>query len=148
MPGGSNPFPSEEKSGFWVITEAARDRDHFFSTSHERNPPDDQIHPQTDPLQVRTLVGALAVVALAPATAHALPVNNNEGGGCTYTDKDGYDVPIDEGQDVFVDGKIVSCRGGTIVVTTAPASAGGSTQPSNLPPKVNIGNLPRAAATR
>ena len=73
-----------------------------------------------------TLVGALAVVALAPATAHALPVNNNEGGGCTYTDKDGYDVPIDEGQDVFVDGKIVSCRGGTIVVTTAPASAGGA----------------------
>jgi hypothetical protein len=89
-----------------------------------------------------TLVGALAVVALPPATAHALPVNNNEGGGCTYTDNDGYDVPIDEGQDVFVDGKIVSCRGGTIVVTTAPASAGGSTKPSNLPPTVNIGNLP------
>ena len=95
-----------------------------------------------------TLVGALAGVALAPATAHALPVNNNEGGGCTYTDNDGYDVPIDEGQDVFVDGKIVSCRGGTIVVTTVPASAGGSTKPSNLPPKVNIGNLPRAGATR
>src|SRR6476620_1167410 len=95
-----------------------------------------------------TLVGALAVVALAPATAHALPVNN-EGGGCHYTDKDGYDIPIDEGQDVFVDGKIVSCRGGSIVVTTAPASAGGSTKPTNLPPKVNvIGNLPRAAATR
>ena len=96
-----------------------------------------------------TLVGALAVVALAPATAHALPINNNEGGGCHYTDKDGYDIPIDEGQDVFVDGKIVSCRGGTIVVTTAPASAGGTTKPTNLPPKVNIiGNLPRAAATR
>jgi hypothetical protein len=55
-----------------------------------------------------TLVGALAVVVLAPATAQALPVNNNEGGGCHYTDKDGYDIPIDEGQDVFVDGKIVS----------------------------------------
>jgi len=55
-----------------------------------------------------TLVGALAVVALALATAHALPVNNNEGGGCHYTDKDGYDIPIDEDQDVFVDGKIVS----------------------------------------
>jgi hypothetical protein len=95
------------------------------------------------------LVGALAIVALAPATAYALPVNNNEGGGCHYTDKDGYDIPIDEGQDVFVDGKIVSCRGGSIVVTTAPASAGGSTKPTNLPPKVNvIGNLPRAAATR
>jgi hypothetical protein len=98
---------------------------------------------------VATLVGALAIVALAPATAYALPVNNNEGGGCHYTDKDGYDIPIDEGQDVFVDGKIVSCRGGSIVVTTAPASAGGSTKPTNLPPKVNvIGNLPRAAATR
>ncbi len=96
-----------------------------------------------------TLVGALAVVALAPATAHALPVNNNESGGCHYTDKDGYDIPIDEGQDVFVDGKIVSCRGGTTVVTIAPASAGGSTKPTKLPPKINvIGNLPRAAATR
>ena len=97
-----------------------------------------------------TLVGALAVVALAPATAHALPVNNNEGGGCTYTDKDGYDVPIDEGQDVFVDGKIVSCRGGTIVVTTAPASAGGSTKPSNLPPKVKSATCraPRQHAER
>ena len=96
-----------------------------------------------------TLVGALAVVALALATAHALPVNNNEGGGCHYTDKDSYDIPIDEDQDVFVDGKIVSCRGGTIVVTTAPASAGGSTKPTNLPPKVDIiGDLPRAAATR
>jgi hypothetical protein len=97
-----------------------------------------------------TLVGALAVVALAPATAHALPVNNNEGGGGRhYTDNNGYDIPIDEGQDVFVDGKIVSCRGGTIVVTTAPASAGGSTKPTNLPPKVDIiGDRPRAAATR
>lgn len=95
-----------------------------------------------------TIVGALAVVALAPATAHALPVNNNEGGGCHYTDKDGYDIPIDEGQDVFVDGKIVSCRGGSIVVTTAPASAGGSTRPS-LPSKGGVlANLPRLAATR
>lgn len=95
-----------------------------------------------------TLVGALAVVALAPATAHALPVNNNEGGGCHYTDKDGYDIPIDEGQDVFVDGKIVSCRGGSIVVTTAPASAGGSTRP-DLPSKGGVlANLPRLAATR
>jgi hypothetical protein len=96
-----------------------------------------------------TVVGALAVVALAPATAHALPVNQNEGGGCHYTDKDGYDIPIDEGQDVFVDGKIVSCRGGSIVVTTAPASSGGSVKPVNPPSKVGIfTNLPRAVATR
>ena len=96
-----------------------------------------------------TIVGALAVVALAPATASALPVNgNSESGGCTYTDNDGYDVPIDEGQDVFVDGKIVSCRGGTIVVTTAPASSGGNTGPSNMGPKINLGNLPKLSATR
>ena len=64
------------------MTEAAPDRDHFFSATDERNPPDDQIH-LTRFKYAATLVGALAVVALAPATAHALPVNNNEGGGCT-----------------------------------------------------------------
>jgi hypothetical protein len=33
-----------------------------------------------------TLLGAMAVFALAPATAHALPVNNGAGdGGCHYT---------------------------------------------------------------
>lgn len=78
-----------------------------------------------------TLVGALAVLILAPATAYAA---DNEptpgGGGCTYTDADGYDIPIDDGQDVFVDGKIVSCRGGKIVVTTAPQRNGASVRPT------------------
>ncbi len=75
-----------------------------------------------------TLLGALAFVALAPtATAYATD-NDPTGpsGGCHYTDADGYDIPIDEGQDVFVDGKIVSCRGGSIVVTTAPKANAGS----------------------
>jgi hypothetical protein len=64
-----------------------------------------------------TLLGALAFVALAPATAHAQPVNG--AGGCHYTDKDGYDIPIDDGQSVLVDGKTVSCSGGTITVSNA-----------------------------
>jgi hypothetical protein len=83
-----------------------------------------------------TVLGAFAVLAVAPATAFA--VDNDPtpgGGGCHYTDADGYDVPIDEGQDVFVDGKIVSCRGGTIVITTAP-------QRDNPRPPVKNGNLP------
>lgn len=83
------------------------------------------------------LLGALAVIAF-PATAHA--ADNEPTGpssGCTYTDADGYDIPIDEGQDVFVDGKIVSCRGGSIVVTTAPKRGVGNVRP----PLVN-GNLP------
>jgi hypothetical protein len=68
-----------------------------------------------------TLLGAMAVFALAPATAHAQPVNNGAGdGGCHYTDKDGYDIPIDDGQSVLVDGKTVSCSGGTITVSLAP----------------------------
>lgn len=70
-----------------------------------------------------TLLGAFAVLTLAPATAHAAdnqPIPGG-GGGCTYTDADGFPIPIDDGQDVFVDGKIVSCRGGTITTTTAPA---------------------------
>jgi hypothetical protein len=84
-----------------------------------------------------TILGAFAVLAIAPATAYAV---DNEptpgGGGCTYTDKDGYDIPIDDGQDVFVDGKIVSCRGGKIVVTTAPQRA------NVRPPILKGGNLP------
>jgi hypothetical protein len=83
-----------------------------------------------------TLLGALAFVALAPA-AHATDNEPTPGGGCTYTDADGYDIPIDEGQDVFVDGKIVSCRGGTIVVTNPPKSNVGNVRP----PLVN-GGLP------
>lgn len=69
-----------------------------------------------------TIVGAFAVLAVAPATAFA---TDNEpggggGGGCTYTDADGYSIPIDNGQGVFVDGKIVSCKDGRITVTTQP----------------------------
>ena len=71
-----------------------------------------------------TLLGAMAVVALAPATANAMPVGNGADGGCHYTDKDGYDIPIDEGQSVLVDGKTVTCSGGTITVSFAPKGGG------------------------
>jgi hypothetical protein len=81
-----------------------------------------------------TLLGALAFVALAPATAHALPVNNNEGGGCHYTDKDGYDIPIDDGQSVLVDGKTVSCSGGTITVSNAVKSGAAGVRPQQVNP--------------
>ena len=94
-----------------------------------------------------TLLGAMAVVALAPAVAHAQPVQHNDSGGCHYTDKDGYDIPIDEGQSVLVDGKTVTCRGGSIVVANAPASSGGI-KPNN-PSKIGVLiDLPRTAATR
>lgn len=68
------------------------------------------------------LFGALAIVSLAPATAYAEP-NGSSGpsGGCHYTDPDGYDIPIDEGQGVIVGGKLVTCTGGKTVVTDAPA---------------------------
>jgi hypothetical protein len=81
-----------------------------------------------------TLLGALAFVALAPATAHALPVNNNEGGGCHYTDKDGYDIPIDDGQSVLVDGKTVSCSGGTITVSNAVKGGAAGVRPQQVNP--------------
>ena len=54
-----------------------------------------------------TLLGALAVVALAPATAPRHRQRAPAQSGCHYTDADGYHIPIDDGQDVFVDGKIV-----------------------------------------
>ena len=68
-----------------------------------------------------TLLGALAIFAIAPATAFAEDNDPSGPGGCHYTDADGYDIPIHNGEDVYVDGKIVSCRGGSIVVTTPPA---------------------------
>jgi hypothetical protein len=73
-----------------------------------------------------TLLGALAIVTLAPATAHADDKGGSgPSGGCHYTDPDGYDIPIDEGQGVIVGGKTVTCTGGTIVVSNAPNTTGG-----------------------
>lgn len=81
----------------------------------------------------------MAFVALAPATAHA---TDNEptgpSGGCHYTDADGYDIPIDEGQDVFVDGKIVYCRGGSIVITTAPKRGVSGLRPQLVKPNAPV----------
>lgn len=86
-----------------------------------------------------TLLGAAAAFALAPATAHAPPVNGADGGGCHYTDKDGYDIPIDEGQSVLVDGKTVTCSGGTITVsnTVKPGGAGAQQQQGGVLSPVN-----------
>lgn len=69
-----------------------------------------------------TLLGALSVLLLAPATAYAVDNEPTPGGGagCNYTDADGYNIPIDDGQTVFVDGKLVTCKNGDVVVTTAP----------------------------
>ena len=89
-----------------------------------------------------TLLGAMAAFALAPAIAHAQPVGNGADGGCHYTDKDGYDIPIDDGQSVLVDGKTVTCSGGTITVSlktngagTHQQPAGGVLAPANTTPK-------------
>lgn len=68
-----------------------------------------------------TLLGAFAILSIAPATAFAEDNDPSGPGGCNYTDADGYTIPIHNGEDVYVDGKIVSCRNGSIVVTTPPA---------------------------
>jgi hypothetical protein len=104
-----------------------------------------------------TLLGALAFVAIAPGIANAQPVNNNEGGGCHYTDKDGYDIPIDEGQSVLVDGKTVTCTGGTTTVSNAvkgggavvQQQAGGVLAPVNETPKKSpvVRNVPILTAS-
>jgi hypothetical protein len=67
-----------------------------------------------------TLLGALAVLTIAPATAFGED-NSSGPGGCDYTDADGYTVPLRNGEDASLDGKIVSCRRGSIVVTMPPA---------------------------
>ncbi|WP_006246718.1 hypothetical protein [Mycolicibacterium tusciae] len=114
-----------------------------------------------------TVLGALAIFAIAPATAFAEDNDPSGPGGCHYTDADGYDIPIHNGEDVYVDGKIVSCRGGSIVVTTPPArgsdvrgplaggnlpvlSEAGSEQPTptTKTPKLPVLNVPVLTAGR
>src|SRR4029077_13515682 len=127
----ANPSLSGEESGLWAITDAplasasfpsaTRREGYTMNESTARNLTRFKYAP--------TLLGAMAVFALAPATAHAVPVNNSAGdGGCHYTDKDGYDIPIDDGQSVLVDGKTVSCSGGTITVSFAPKPGGAGAQ--------------------
>jgi hypothetical protein len=46
----------------------------------------------------RTQTTTRGTLALAPATAHATDNNpTTGGGGCTYIDKDGYPIPLDDG---------------------------------------------------
>ena len=66
-----------------------------------------------------TLLAAMAVMAIAPATAFGEDYASGPG-GCDYTDADGDTIPLRNGEDVSVDGKIVSCRRGSIVVTMPP----------------------------
>jgi hypothetical protein len=90
-----------------------------------------------------TLLGALAVLAIAPATAFAEDNDPSGPGGCNYTDADGYNIPIHNGEDVYVDGKIVSCRNGSVVVTTPPARGSDVRGPlaggGNLPVLTEVG---------
>jgi hypothetical protein len=106
-----------------------------------------------------TLLGALAFVALAPGIARATDNGPGGGGGCHYTDKDGYDIPIDDGQSVLVDGKTVSCSGGTITVSNTvkgggagvlQQQGGGVLAPVTQTPKKSpvVGNLPVFIAQR
>jgi hypothetical protein len=81
-----------------------------------------------------TVLGAFAVLAIAPATALAADNDPSGPGGCTYTDADGYEIPIHDGEDVFVDGKIVSCRNGQIVVTNPPQRGVGRVRPDIVGP--------------
>jgi hypothetical protein len=107
-----------------------------------------------------TLLGALAFVAIAPGIANATDNGPGPGGGgCHYTDKDGYDIPIDDGQAVLVDGKTVSCSGGTITVSNAvkggasgaqQQQAGGVLAPVTQTPKKSpvVRNVPVLIAQR
>lgn len=68
-----------------------------------------------------TLFGVVAALAAIPATANAADNDPSGPGGCTVTDSDGYDIPVHDGESVFVDGKIYTCRGGTVIVTEPPS---------------------------
>lgn len=43
-------------------------------------------------------------------------------GGCFYTDKDGYDIPVFDGEGVIVDGKLVTCKDGELTTKRSQTS--------------------------
>jgi hypothetical protein len=65
-----------------------------------------------------TLLGAFAVLAIAPATSYAT-VKGDEvpppNGGCVYYDADDNAIPMDNGQSVVVDGHTVHCSKGVAI---------------------------------
>jgi hypothetical protein len=135
-PRTGKPVPVAAKSHLVAITHTPAAA--TTSTQHAATPEGTPMN-TTRARYAATLLGTLAVLLLAPATAHAV---DNEPGpttgtGCTYTDADGYPIPIDDGQDVFVDGKIVSCRNGKISTTTAPQRNGAAVRPG-----IGVGKLP------
>jgi hypothetical protein len=122
---------SGHESSFAAITQASLKLEYFLNNFTKPTPTkgiimtESTIRKATGFKYAATILGAFAVMIIAPATAHA--VDNNDGpggGGCHYTDADGYDIPIDDGQSVIVDGKTVTCKGGTITVSSAPKTGG------------------------
>jgi hypothetical protein len=83
-----------------------------------------------------TLFSLIALAATLPAAAHAQPVNNSDDpagpGGCHITDKDGYDIPIFDGQGVVVDGKTYSCSHGTVTVSAKVKVKGTKYRPTHV----------------
>jgi hypothetical protein len=98
------------------------------------------------------LFSVMAALVALPAAANAQDNNPNDPagpGGCHHTDKDGYDIPIHDGETVFVDGKLVTCKGGTVIITTAPLTVRpGTKKPPKRPvlvskTKVNVTTVKR-----
>jgi hypothetical protein len=143
-----NSSRSGEESSLRAITEALLKPEYFSQQVQPKSTPREEstmtastTRKVTGLQYAATILGAFAVMILAPATAHA--VDNNEGpggGGCHYTDKDGYDIPIDEGQSVIVDGKTVTCTGGTITTSPATKTNAGGVTSGQIGPVVTQGN--------
>jgi hypothetical protein len=95
--------------------------------------------------RLATMFAVAAAFAAAAPAAHAMD-NTHAGdtGGCHYTDKDGYDIPIDDGQSVIVDGKTVTCSGGTVVVT-ATSKSNPTPKPRPKPVAIHRTNTARHA---
>ena len=116
-PGGGSDPPflawrignlSLTRAELWLVGDYGRtaNPEYFLQQLHTRNAPNPTERNHHDRINrnlprfkyAATLLGAFAILALAPATAHAQPVDGTTGGGgCTYTDKDGYPIPIDDG---------------------------------------------------
>lgn len=90
--------------------------------------PDDEDRPahhsevMTTTKRIASLLIVLSSLAV-PTAAFAADDSSPAGdGGCFYTDEDGYDIPIFDGEGVIVDGKLVTCKSGELTIERAPRS--------------------------
>ncbi len=92
---------------------------------HDGDRPADHSEVMTNTKRIASLLIVLSTLAVPSAAFAADDLDDSSPageGGCFYTDADGYDIPIFNGEGVIVDGKLVTCKDGELTIKRSRAS--------------------------